>query len=72
MTRTILVTEFLVAARMPVGFLQLSLLFEFGAFLLLSGFCFDPLQLGAGVVLSLELLCGVVLVLLVELIEFVF
>ena len=72
MTRTILVTEFLVAARMPVSFLQLSLLFEFGAFLLLAGFCFDPLQLGAGVVLALELLSGVVLVLLVELIEFVF
>ena len=49
----------------------MTLLFEFGAFLLLAGFCFDLLQLGAGVVLALELLSGVLLVLLVELIEFV-
>ena len=72
MTRTILVTEFLVAARMPVGFLQLSLLFEFGAFLLLPGFRFNFFELGAGVVLALELLSGVVLIFLVELVEFVF
>lgn len=71
MTRTIIVTEFLVATRVPVSFLQLPLLFEFGALLLLSGFGFDLLQLGAGVVFALELFSGVVLVLLVELVEFV-